>query len=391
MTLRVCCRFVCLLLLLVMFGHGLPLAAQTSVFDADTSTLSIPCIAVSDAAATTYYSARLGLQQQTFSLLAIEEIERTPRCTASFSFLSNELIDTVRAGDDEYRLLLRLRDNNQFAVIRAENAGPGPTSVWRLSDGVNHLFLGGTIHILRPSDFPLPATYDAVYRRSDLIVTELLLPDNAERIATQPLLLDPLGRSLQDRLSPGVYQDLLAYLAEQNESISAIDTMRAVWAHQFLLNLDVMNAGYQDGVDIFFQLLARADSKPNRAFETMEFQTRLINQLYPDLTDDQLIAGTLSAIKSGANIAELDQLVAAWRFGDMAYFGDAVETDYRTNEQEYNLLVKDRNLDWIPQIEQYLTTPEIEFILVGVGHFPGRDGLIPLLEDAGYFVQRYLE
>jgi uncharacterized protein YbaP (TraB family) len=35
-----------------------------------------------------------------------------------------------------------------------------------------------------------------------------------------------------------------------------------------------------------------------------------------------------------------------------------------------------------------LTNPEIEFVLVGVGHLPGADGLLALLGGRGYRIEQ---
>jgi len=42
-----------------------------------------------------------------------------------------------------------------------------------------------------------------------------------------------------------------------------------------------------------------------------------------------------------------------------------------------------RNLNWLPQIMDYLKTPETEMVLVGSAHLLGKDGLIKLLKQAG--------
>lgn len=51
-------------------------------------------------------------------------------------------------------------------------ASHADTSVWKVSRGGNHLYLGGTIHILGKSDFPLPQAFEGAYNDADMVVLE---------------------------------------------------------------------------------------------------------------------------------------------------------------------------------------------------------------------------
>jgi uncharacterized protein YbaP (TraB family) len=51
-------------------------------------------------------------------------------------------------------------------------------------------------------------------------------------------------------------------------------------------------------------------------------------------------------------------------------------------------LITDRNRNWLPVIEAYQRKPQTRFILVGVGHLVGPDGLIEALKKRGYTVDK---
>ena len=56
----------------------------------------------------------------------------------------------------------------------------------------------------------------------------------------------------------------------------------------------------------------------------------------------------------------------------------------------YNKLVPGRNRAWAKKIDALLRGRKTAVIMVGFGHFPGKDGLLQLLRDAGYMpVQMY--
>mgnify|MGYP001415718654 CR=1 FL=1 len=65
-----------------------------------------------------------------------------------------------------------------------------------------------------------------------------------------------------------------------------------------------------------------------------------------------------------------------------------VEVKEMKNEapELYNSLLRQRNLNWIPQIDQMLRDNGTEFVLVGAAHLVGDEGLLKLLEAKGYQV-----
>ncbi|MCG8413130.1 MAG: TraB/GumN family protein [Pseudomonadales bacterium] len=361
------------------------------MFDTSTSVLSMPCVAAADDSSTTYYSLELSLQGDTLVLLGAEETPPRPSCTASFNSISNELLDSVRVGDDQYRLLLRLGEDNQFSVLETENLGLGPTSLWRVSDGTNHLFLGGTVHALESSDFPLPSSYDAAYTQSVSLITEVGIPTEIEILSAQSLYFDPSQQSLEQRLSEDVYNSLSDFVEAENGHLANVEFWRTNLAMNDLTGFYLSNRGIIAGVESHFENLATIDEKSVIALETYEFQLQTLGQQDSHLTDDEIVTRTLESLESGSALFGLRELIEAWRYGDLELLEQEVlDAMILENEQDYNSLLKDRNLDWIPQIEAYLSSPEVELVLVGVLHMPGEDGLLELLEGLGYSVERYV-
>ncbi len=46
------------------------------------------------------------------------------------------------------------------------------SSVWTVSDGKHMMYIGGTVHVLRTSDYPLPAEFERAYKKADYLVFE---------------------------------------------------------------------------------------------------------------------------------------------------------------------------------------------------------------------------
>ena len=54
----------------------------------------------------------------------------------------------------------------------------------------------------------------------------------------------------------------------------------------------------------------------------------------------------------------------------------------------FQLMLSDRNNSWLPEIERMLDDADTEFILVGVAHLLGPEGLVQQLQDRGYQVEQ---
>jgi len=65
--------------------------------------------------------------------------------------------------------------------------------VWKVSDGNNELYIGGTIHVLSAADYPLPEVYDKAYRDSDSVVLETDLSRLQVRDGVTGALIADLG------------------------------------------------------------------------------------------------------------------------------------------------------------------------------------------------------
>src|SRR5688500_10130535 len=83
------------------------------------------------------------------------------------------------------------------------------TSVWKVTHGPHAFYLGGTCHVLRATDFPLPAEFDAAFAASSAVYFETDLarvqsPEMQGVIATHGLFDD--GKNLEDVLTPSAWK-----------------------------------------------------------------------------------------------------------------------------------------------------------------------------------------
>jgi hypothetical protein len=85
----------------------------------------------------------------------------------------------------------------------------------------------------------------------------------------------------------------------------------------------------------------------------------------------------------------LDQLISVWRNGDEAKLYQFFLRDMKNDFPKlHRRLVDDRNAAWLPQIKQLVASPQTEFVLVGVAHLVGPQGIVSLLKKQGLKVRK---
>ena len=54
----------------------------------------------------------------------------------------------------------------------------------------------------------------------------------------------------------------------------------------------------------------------------------------------------------------------------------------------FDTLITQRNNAWMRDLNHYLASPEVEFVLVGALHLPGNVGVLNQLREQGYEVEK---
>lgn len=279
-----------------------------------------------------------------------------------------------------------------FSVITfvlATATANAQSSVWKVSKGDQKLYIGGTCHILRAQDYPLPAEFDLAYAQADKLFFEIdpavaKDPAFAMQVMQNALYLD--GRSLQTVLNQEAYAALSEAVATSGMPMDGINRMKPGLAVMVVAVQELMKIGVsQEGVDFYYANRARQDGKTIGSLETAEFQMNMIINMGQGYESDFVLMSLKDLDKMETFIAEM---IEAWRTGNI----DQLDTLFNSTLLEYPALYEDilvsRNEDWMPQIEAMLTTPEIEYVLFGAAHAAGEDGVLAMLKKKGYTVEQ---
>jgi uncharacterized protein len=276
-------------------------------------------------------------------------------------------------------------------LLLAVNSVYADSSVWVVSKGANKLYIGGTVHVLAQSDYPLPPEYDQAYLKSAQLVFETNIKDVADPKFQQQMLermMYPRGETLRNKLSPRAYQGLVKYCGDKDIPFANLEHMKPQMVVLLLTSMALQRMGMVSaGVDEYYYQRARKDHKPIQYFETPTQQLDYLVNMGKG-HEDQLVLNTIRDL--GDVKTMMGEMKSAWRTGDQEKFErvaiDPMKKDYPSLYQE--LLVK-RNNAWLGYIENMLKTPKVEFILVGALHLVGQDGVLQQLQAKGYHVKQF--
>jgi uncharacterized protein YbaP (TraB family) len=272
-----------------------------------------------------------------------------------------------------------------FAVI-VLNA---QTSVWKVTGKGTTMYLGGTFHLLRASDFPLPAQFDSAYAHSSAIALEtnpdeLQKPEVTQKMMQKMML--PEGKTLKTVLADSSYKALEKVCAGMGLPIDNLSQLKPSMVTLVLTMMQIKKMGFSsDGVDKTFAAKAKNDGKKILFLETIDQQISFITNIGEGIENEFVMQSIADLEKTEK---EFPELVNGWRTGsDKEMSKDAEEMKNEFPDMYKSLLV-DRNNNWLPIIESYLDTPETEFVLVGSAHFYSPDGIVKMLKDKGYKVEQ---
>jgi hypothetical protein len=276
------------------------------------------------------------------------------------------------------------------ALVSGAALAGDKTSVWKVTSERGSVYLLGSIHMLKESDFPLPAAMIESFEKAETVVFEVD-PDSLQTAAVQMFVLQNAmcgeGRTLRSELGDSVY----GLVEEKAESLGldiAPFSRFKPWFVALTLTLtEMQKMGFDPmlGVEMQFAARAKEAGKPVVSLETAGYQLGLFIGLAPEEQRDFLLH-TLSQLSEIEK--ELAKIVAAWKTGSLEDLDKTLNKSFEEFPSIYERLVTTRNRNWVERIDGFIASGKPHVVIVGVGHMPGREGLLELLAKKGYAVEQ---
>jgi uncharacterized protein YbaP (TraB family) len=268
------------------------------------------------------------------------------------------------------------------ASVRAD----GPLhALWELHGKHNTVYILGSIHVLRPSDYPLaPAVLNAYGSANSILMEVNLAEIDLQRMQTELLASArlPEGKTLQGIMGDARYQRAQVLAREVGIDLGIFDAFAPWFAAEAISQLQLQQLGFQpqSGVEMFFLERARTDGKSVAGLETVHDQIALFNALSMDEQADYLV----SSLEEAHDLPkEVGAMVHAWASGDTQWFADELKSEIGRDPVLYDSVLVARNRKWVPKIEALLNDDKNYLVIVGTAHLVGQGSVIALLKKDG--------
>ncbi len=258
-------------------------------------------------------------------------------------------------------------------------------SLWELHGKHNTVYLLGSIHVLRPSDYPLaPAVLEA-YGNSKSVLMEVNVEEISSAQAQAEMLASailPEGKTLPEVLGQQRYERAAALAHDVGVELSMFDQFAPWFAAEAISQLQLNQLGFQpeSGVEMYFMERARTDGKSVAGLETVHEQISIFQNMPLD-TQAEYLASSLEQAHDLPQ--EVDSMVRAWQHGDTQWFANELRSEFKQDSRLYQSVLGARNRKWLPKIEALLNDDKNYLVIVGTGHLVGEGSVIELLKKDG--------
>jgi uncharacterized protein len=259
--------------------------------------------------------------------------------------------------------------------------------IWELDGTQNKIILLGSIHYLRPSDYPLPIAFDAAYNAADEILMELDMDDMgpfSSMLILESLGKDSYGRSLEEQIGSSRYRQVKNQATALGIDMLLLDDKEAWYAAVLVSQIRLMQMGFDPawGIETRYTSKAVMDGKTISGLETMKEQLGVLDNMSIDTQAEFLLE---SLNEQSAAETEMRTIVAAWKTGDIATLEQTMFEGIGELPELYQNLVVLRNKSWAHQLYELdqRNNGMTYLVIVGGMHLVGQDSVQNLLRRKG--------
>lgn len=242
-------------------------------------------------------------------------------------------------------------------------------------------YIYGTFHLMCKADLDISENLNICITNTDQIALEIDMDDPKLMMKMMRGMKMNGDTSLSDLLSIIDFEKLKEYVKDQvSMPFMMLKNMKPFMMFSLLLpsilNCDLM--GYEQE----FMKIAKTQNKEILGLESIELQMEVFDKI-PYKTQAKSLMETINKIDSTK--LEFRNMVDVYKSKDINKLKDLVNQTDDLYAGFEDILLNDRNKNWIPVISEMMYTKPT-FIAVGAGHLAGEMGVLNLLRKEGYTV-----
>lgn len=276
--------------------------------------------------------------------------------------------------------------------------------LWKINGSKgNTLYLFGTIHVGdERNDTVLTYLQDELNSVDSLAVEfdiDAFEQDYTQQAQMAALLMYTDGTTAKDHIRADLYEKCVDYLTENNNYTATYDYLIAGYWMMLLEQTAIQSSplSADNAMDSKLIAYAKEQGKEVLDVESPALQFNMIKDF-----SDALIEMEMESFfeDTDAVTEQLSDMYKVWLSGDEKTM---TELEYGVDDEEYkqmtdeekklyedyqNAMLIDRNTGMAAKAEEYLQSGKSVFLAVGAGHMVSDKGLVQLMKDKGYTVER---
>lgn len=260
--------------------------------------------------------------------------------------------------------------------------------LWEISgkDLKSPSYLFGTIHMINKKDFEItPATKKALAKASK-VTFEINMDDMADISKMLPVLMKAFmegGTTLADLLTEEEYGLVKDHFVDMGLPMMMLDRIKPMFLSA-LSGEDMLTMNTDSSQVVSYEMelmkLAQEQEMTVAGLETAEFQMSMFDSI-PYKAQAKMLLESIKSEDTGDE--EFQKMVEMYKSQDINGMQDLIKGDEEGVGKYTELLLVNRNKNWIPIMETMMKE-EVVFFAVGAGHLGGEMGVINLLKEEGY-------
>jgi uncharacterized protein YbaP (TraB family) len=263
---------------------------------------------------------------------------------------------------------------------------------WEVTNGRQTAWMLGAVHTGKPDYYPLRKEIIAAFDHSDVLLVEM--DENRTPAEQQQSILMRYTTysgddRIQNHLGADALRKLTQKLGEYEVPLQAVENRLPSFIALMLTSMQSVQAGYSPewGIDTHLMQTARAqpEKKEIREIESFEQQIKLLAGL-PQT--EEIITDTLNDLEDNPQLWQ--DIERAWQTGDSELLDEKVLLQPLREDPDqrplYQMMFFDRNPGMALALQKCMEGHEGCFMVVGAGHLIGAEGVVRILQQAGYHV-----
>lgn len=256
--------------------------------------------------------------------------------------------------------------------------------LWKISgNGLeNSSYVFGTIHIICEDDFMMNETIMEALAGTEKLFLEIDMADPDMMAKMTKISFNEGMKNISEYMDEEEQEHFDRFFKENfGAGLDRFGSMKPFMLSSLVLTR-LIPCEQQSSYEQFFVSQAQQNKLKMEGLETLEFQAGLFDQI-PIKDQIKDLSESLMDMEKGKK--EFEELIQVYLTNDIERIHDHIlDSPLLGNYGE--LLVYERNRNWIPQIEESMAKSPI-FVAVGAGHLGSENGVIHLLKRKGYSVE----